>query len=150
MRLTNNKTYCEQQCDYGEHGECFFDSVEESFDCFERKIYEKLKEYEELEEQGLLVRLPCKVGNRTYQIVTKSERINKGGCTCCTTAFGSDCNCDYYIEDDEECINLTGNKSYQIISRGFQIKDFYDFGKTVFLTKEEAEQKIKEMEREDK
>lgn len=100
MRLTNNKTYCEQQCDYGEHGECFFDSVEESFDCFERKIYEKLKEYEELEEQGLIVRLPCKVGNRTYQIVTKSERINNGGCTCCTTAFGSDCNCDYYIEDD--------------------------------------------------
>lgn len=48
MRLTNNKTYCEQKCDYGEQGECFFDSVEESFDCFERKIYDKLKEYEDL------------------------------------------------------------------------------------------------------
>lgn len=148
MRLTTNQNYCDD-CDFGREKECFFND-KEKFNCKDKQIYEKLREYEDLEEQGLLVRLPCKVGNRTYQIVTKSERINNGGCTCCTTAFGSDCNCDYYIEDDEECINLTGNKSYQIISRGFQIKDFYDFGKTVFLTKEEAEQKLKEMEREDK
>ena len=47
-RLTSNKAYCELQCDYGKEGECFFDSVEEQFECFERKMYDKLKKYEEL------------------------------------------------------------------------------------------------------
>lgn len=47
-RLTSDKTYCEMQCDYGKEGECFFDSEKEQFDCYERKIYDKLKEYEEL------------------------------------------------------------------------------------------------------
>lgn len=30
------------------------------------KVYFKLKEYEQLEEKGLLVRLPCKVGDMVY------------------------------------------------------------------------------------
>lgn len=29
-------------------------------------VYRKLKEYEDLEEQGLLLRLPCKVGDVLY------------------------------------------------------------------------------------
>lgn len=36
-----------------------------------RMILEKLADYEDLEEQGLLVRLPCKVGDILF-------RINKG------------------------------------------------------------------------
>ena len=35
------------------------------------KLAKKLAEYEDLEEQGLLLRLPCKVGDTLY-------RINKG------------------------------------------------------------------------
>nr|DAT28758.1 MAG TPA: hypothetical protein [Caudoviricetes sp.] len=35
----------------------------------------KLAEYEDLEEQGLLVRLPCKVGDTMYDIVGKPLRI---------------------------------------------------------------------------
>jgi hypothetical protein len=31
--------------------------------------YYKLKEYEDLEEQGLLLKLPCKVGDTIYEIV---------------------------------------------------------------------------------
>lgn len=104
----------------------------------------KLRNYEDLEEQGLLLKLPCKVGDRTYQVVTKHERVKRGGCTCCTTVYGSNCNCDYFTED-ETCTNLTGNSKYQIISRGFKLEDFCEFGKTVFLTKSEAEKALAEM-----
>lgn len=34
-----------------------------------RMILEKLADYEDLEEQGLLVRLPCKVGTEVYYIL---------------------------------------------------------------------------------
>ena len=36
---------------------------------------EELKSYKDLEEQGLLVRLPCKVGDTMYDIVGKPLRI---------------------------------------------------------------------------
>lgn len=36
---------------------------------------EKLSTYEDLEEQGLLVRLPCKIGDTMYDIVGKPLRI---------------------------------------------------------------------------
>lgn len=37
-------------------------------DCTLGEVVEKLAEYEDLEEQGLLVRLPCKVGTPLYYI----------------------------------------------------------------------------------
>ena len=41
------------------------------------KIAEKLKEYEDLEEQGLLLRLPCKVGDALYRINKGAKEIDK-------------------------------------------------------------------------
>ena len=35
---------------------------------FDTKLIEKLAEYEDAEEQGLLLRLPCKVGDVVYDI----------------------------------------------------------------------------------
>ena len=43
--------------------------------CELEKALEKLADYEDLEEQGLLVRLPCKVGDTMYDIVGKPLRI---------------------------------------------------------------------------
>lgn len=37
--------------------------------CELEKALEKLADYEDLEEQGLLVRLPCKVGTEVYYIL---------------------------------------------------------------------------------
>ena len=84
----------------------------------------KLAEYENLEEQGLLLRLPCKVGTKVYAI----NRI-----------------IDYGEVGDESIY------CYSIIEREFQIYMMMDYGKlvfggNVFLTKAEAEQKLKEME----
>ena len=41
------------------------------YSCYStRKIIERLAEYEDLEEKGLLLRLPCKVGSTVYAICT--------------------------------------------------------------------------------
>lgn len=94
------------------------------------KIAEKLKEYEDLEEQGLLLRLPCKVGDTVYY-------ISEGFIEPCTveTIFISDYtdkdgNCSYMAEihyDREDCPYV----STEIY--------FTDIGKTVFLTRAEVE-----------
>lgn len=39
------------------------------------KCLKKLADYEDLEEQGLLVRLPCKVGDTVYDIVGRPLKI---------------------------------------------------------------------------
>ena len=87
--------------------------IKSAYSCYStRKIIEKLAEYEDLEEQGLLLRLPCKVGSTVYHIVNK--RILEVE------------NVDLFFI----CLCVA------------------EFGKTIFLTKEEAEQKLKEMESE--
>ena len=104
--------------------------------CEVKMLFNKLKEYEDLEEQGLLLRLPCKVGDTLYY-------ISDGFIKPCTveTIFISDYtdkdgNCSYMAEihfDREDCPYV----STEIY--------FTDIGKTVFLTKEEAEKKLNEM-----
>lgn len=99
----------------------------------------KLCDYEDLEEQGLLVRLPCKVGDMLwYNILgyTESYEIK-------AFSYGY---CDGYIEAGEEigdeiifyCENHTGS-----IIGSFPMSGI---GKIVFLTREEAEKKLEEME----
>ena len=38
---------------------------------YEENIVEKLAEYEDAEEQGLLLWLPCKVGDKVYRLLRK-------------------------------------------------------------------------------
>lgn len=85
-------------------------------------LREKLKYYEDAEEQGLLLRLPFKVGDKAYIIVEKD--ISKQ--TIQRVTIGSD-----------KILEFCTRK------RGFAISDI---GKKVFLTSEEAEAKLKEME----
>ena len=53
-RLTDHTEYCIywSDCDMSD-GDCIFNT-----NCYDRKIYNKLREYEDLEEQGLLLKLP--------------------------------------------------------------------------------------------
>lgn len=46
----------------------FWTSAREPDDEQINSVYEKLKEYEDLEEQGLLVKLPCRVGDILWNI----------------------------------------------------------------------------------
>jgi hypothetical protein len=43
-------------------------------------VYRKLKDYEDLEEQGRLLVLPCKIGDRLYWIDDEDDDGNKGLC----------------------------------------------------------------------
>ena len=92
------------------------------------EVYKKLAEYEQLEEQGLLARLPCKVGDIMF-------RINKGAK-------------NPVIELTVTQINIT-RRSYnlEVIDRdcGELMCFKNDIGKTVFLTRKEAEKKLEEM-----
>lgn len=43
-------------------------------------VYRKLKDYEDLEEQGRLLVLPCEIGDRLYWIDDEDDDGNKGLC----------------------------------------------------------------------
>ena len=96
----------------------------------------KLQEYEDAEEQGLLLRLPCKVGDVVYQI---SENFIEP-CTVETIFLGN------YMDRNGNCCNMAeiyyDRDDCPYVSTAIY---FTDIGETVFLTKEEAEQKLKEM-----
>lgn len=79
-----------------------------------KNMIKKLATYEDLEEQGLLVRLPCKVGTEVYYILGIP---NKTPCVI------------------DKCV--------------FELSDINKIGKTVFLTREEAEKKLEEMKAND-
>lgn len=94
----------------------------------------KWQEYKDLEEQGLLVRLPCKVGTEVFAILPRDSH-----CTKCQikkieirpTIFGKIC---YFAEP--------------VAQRGCCFRYFdTEFGKVIFLTREEAEKKLEEMKK---
>lgn len=86
-------------------------------------ITKKCDEYARAEEQGLLLRLPCKVGDRLY-------RIDFLG---------------FIISDTVHSIHILQNTAYLEMNYWDKDISLSEVGKTVFLTREEAEQKLKEM-----
>ena len=103
-------------------------------------VVKRLGEYEDLEEQCLLLRLPCKVGDTVYCIY---ERYTK--CSENEQEF------DEYSCQGCECLECDSHKelyvqSQKAYSLDWIVSNLKRFGKTVFLTKAEAEWKLKEME----
>lgn len=95
------------------------------------KLAERPKYYEDLEEQGLLVRLLCKVEDTVYVLEENNYytvmQVNKIEIK--PTLYGDIC---YHLEP--------------VRHRGHLCRYFEDdFGKTVFLTPEEAEEALKKM-----
>lgn len=77
----------------------------------------RLKAYEDAEEQGVLLRLPCKVGDKVYCIRSSLDFEN-------------------------------GKIQREVIVVKFGLEMLCDIGYAVFLTKEEAEQALERMEKE--
>lgn len=124
--------FCKETC--AEHDE------EKSCDnCPIQKAFEKLAEYEDLEEQGKLLKLPCVVGDTVYRIEYKYTKCSKFGeefeeSSCCGCESECDSHKEYYIvETNPQLVNWV-------------LEHMKYFGKTVFLTKSAAEQALKEME----
>ena len=104
--------------------------IRPSYSCYStRRIIERLAEYEDAEEKGLLLRLPVKIGSILYQPV--SNRINE------------------YKVTGLRFDNTRNEFMYEAAYRGLEwyttICDFDCINKIIFLTREEAEQKLKEM-----
>ena len=79
------------------------------------EIANRLAEYEDMEEQGLLLRLPCKMGDKLWIIVTKRPRVY-------SPEFS-------FVKKSK----LTWNNLQQVL-KGLK--------KTVFTTREEAERAL--------
>lgn len=94
------------------------------------KASEKLAEYEDLEEQGLLVRLPCNVGDTVY--VPTRNFISELRITLVSINTNDMAMYFSWLLNSGIYPNLDGFSGYEL-------------GKTVFLTREEAEKKLEEM-----
>ena len=94
------------------------------------QAYFKLKDYEDLEEQGLLLKLPCKVGDTVYAIGFNNKPVVYESVVL-----------SILITEKEIVFNVKVDE-FEINS---QLKQSM-FGKTVFLTQEEAEAKLNESE----
>ena len=100
---------------------------------------EKLAAYEDAEEKGLLLRLPCKPKSEVFLICSRYTR-----CSFEDVPFEeSSCiGCEYDCDSHKE-IYIHRNSSVDV---EWIVRNLNKFGKTVFLTKEEAEVKLAEME----
>lgn len=99
---------------------CFLD-----YECEERANYEyecmkKLSEYENAEEEGKLVVLPCKIGTPVYEVLY-------------TLNYGE--------------IGDKAKRQYFIVQQSFCYGDIHKLGKTIFLTRKEAQKALEEMEK---
>ena len=100
--------------EYTDYGEFLVAAIEALY---------KLQHYEDLEERGRLIELPCKIGDTMYIPLRDNVQEYK------VVKFNIDQNITIVLE----------NTAFHII---FGVLD-RAFGKTVFLTKEEAEAALK-------
>ena len=107
-------------------------------------LLESLGKYEDLEEQGLLLRLPCKVGD-TVWVITSPFNVFEG------IEYNENLRDECYESFISSVTFYKNSVQYRINAKvtNHFISAYYceqDFGKTIFLTRAEAEQKLKEME----
>lgn len=104
--------------------------------CGLEKALEKLADYEDLEEHGLLVRLPVSIGTKVYMIASMFDCVYDYD-NCKATQ-------KWKCEEDIQC--EYEKKSYYVKEIEFIsiMKD--SIGKSIFLTREEAEKKLEEMQ----
>lgn len=91
-------------------------------------LLEALGKYEDAEEQGLLLRLPCKVGDTVYRINKASKKISE----------------HKVLKIETEML-----ETFFATKIWFENYDFtfaHRFGEVIFFTREEAEAKLKEKE----
>lgn len=93
-------------------------------------ICEKLGEYEDLEEQDRLIKLPCRIGDTVY------------------VKMAPYCKTHYAEAEVKDFVHFISCGFCIVVTSKYFDKQnipFSEFGKTVFLTKSEAEAKLKEL-----
>lgn len=122
-----NKT-CEAFCKY---------VVDGCKNCYIQQVFKKLADYEDLEEQGLLVILPCKIGDTVY-------RVNAGAKQPIIPMTVSEIHFLCYKNERAVRFDAIGKEDM-----GESCYRLEDIGRIVFLTREEAEKKLEEMKAND-
>lgn len=108
-----------------------FTDTERCINCdYYDSLLNKFADLEELESKGLLLSLPCKVGDTVYVLVEMNESGKY-------TRIKADFIESIYQNPDGEWMI-----SFRYI---WHDTELFDIGQTVFLTKEEAEQKLESM-----
>lgn len=141
-RLTTYKTECNREmiCRYEDCDVCeeYCPHLQEDNCSCLKEILEKLGAYEDAEEQGLLRRLPCKVGDVVYAItspfnlgIDMEDELDVFECVVESIAF---------YRNGLHQIRLYHKGKFV----GWLVR-FTDLGKTVFLTREEAENALEDM-----
>lgn len=105
----------------------------------QKQLKNRIAELEDKIENGTLVELPCKVGDTVYFI---EYFCNANGCsndkqTIC-------CGCSEMLERERK------NQTYVISEKKFRLKDLSKINKTLYITKAEAEVRLKELQEEQK
>lgn len=107
------------------------DDVDCLGNCHLAEVYERLQHYEDLEEQGRLIKLPCKVGDKVWAIRYGEET-------------------DYIVVPMLILeIHIYEHGVFFVPSENIRAFRLKDFGTQVFLTKEEAEAKLAEINNRD-
>lgn len=101
------------------------------------ELREKLKRYEDSEEQGLLLRLPCKVGDTVYVVTSPFNVFDD-------IEYDENMKDEVYESYVSSVSFYESGEQYRIYAKATNhfIGAYFrecDFGKTVFLTREEAE-----------
>lgn len=110
-------------------GEEFWTSAKEPDEEEIDKVYEKLKYYEDLEEQGKILKLPCKVGDEIFIPIDFQGKVHHG--VIIGVEYSKIRKCFFAIvHTDDEFLCY---------------EKFEDFGKTVFLNRNQAEDALKKM-----
>ena len=105
--------------------------------CIVPKLYSRLAEYEDAEEQGLLLRLPCKLGDTLW-----TNRTMRGW-------YFKSKDAPYPVRVVFIGLNDSEEMGYGLFNVEFEKAgcmldfNFSDIGKTVFLTKEAAIEAMK-------
>ena len=123
-------------------------------DDWDAMALKKLVRYEKLEESGKLIELPCSVGDTLYLLDHECSEGMKYNCEIDGIMEGYLCrNCGTYpctlhpSIQQVEVKNITIMKENEMIIEFIDLRDVMveDFGTKVFLTREEAQLKLKEM-----
>lgn len=96
--------------------------------CKHRRVWERLKEYEDAEQAGLLKAIPCKVGDTVYVINRRLSAVFE--CTVISVHVGHSSDSKNHIKT--RWAGKNGSESIRKWS-------FRQIGRYVFLTKEEAD-----------
>lgn len=121
-------------------GEEFWTSAREPDDEEIDTVYERLKYYEDMEEQGKLLILPCKPGDAVYIIQKRYTKCQYGQ----EIDESSCCGCEAEECDSKKEYCIFPMKSFLV----WIVSNLERFGKTVFLTEQEAKEALEGMKHE--